>query len=80
MIDKKILIAKHVTKNIPGRKEQILRELKPSANKCIGVGDYFSNLNKKMAGSQEEVKSLEENEDDSTILRQFLPSKISYNV
>ena len=33
-----------------------------------------------MAGSQEEVKSLEENEDDSTILRQFLPSKISYDV
>ena len=87
MIDKKIRIAKHVTKNIPGRKEQILRKLKPSAKSCIEkviilncVGDYFSNLNKKAAGSHKEVKSFEENEDDSAILRQFSPSKISYNV
>ena len=76
---------------MPGRKEQLQRELKHSAKNLIGLGDYFSKHTKKTAEPQEEVELLkkiedeevellEENEDDSTAPRQSSPPKISGNV
>ena len=76
---------------MPGRKEQLQRELKRSAKNCIGLGDYFLKHTKKTAEPQEEVELLkenedeevellEENEDDGTIPGQSSPPKIFYNV
>ena len=76
---------------MPGRKEQLQRELKRSAKNSIGLGDYFSKHTKKTAEPQEEVgllkenedeevELLEENEDDSTIPGQSSSPKIFGNV
>ena len=59
---------------MPGRKEQLQRELKRSVKNCLGLGEFFSKHTKKTAGPQEEVELLKENEDDSTIRGQSLPS------
>ena len=59
---------------MPGRKEQLQRELKRSVKNCLGLGEFFSKHPKKTAGPQEEVELLKENEDDSTIRGQSLPS------
>ena len=66
---------------MPGRKEQLQRELKRSAKNWIFLGDYFSKHTKKTAEPQEEVELsktnedeevelLDENEDGSTAPRQ----------
>ena len=41
---------------MPGRKEQLQRELKRSAKNWIFLGDYFSKHTKKTAEPQEEVE------------------------
>ena len=46
----------NITKNVPGRKEQLQRELKRSAKNWIFFGDYFSKHAKKAAEPQEEVE------------------------
>ena len=49
---------------MPGRKEQLQRELKHSAKNCIGLGDYFSKHTKKTTEPQEEVELLKKIEDE----------------
>ena len=53
----KITILYYVTKNIPGRKEQLQRKLKSYTKNCIGLGDYSSEQTKKTVTPQEEVMS-----------------------
>ena len=65
-------------KAMPGRKEQLQRELKRSAKNCVGLGGYFSEHTKKTVAPQDELELM--NKANSTIPRQSSPPKISGNV
>ena len=60
-------------KAMPGRKEQLQRELKRSAKNCVGLGGYFSEHTKKTVAPQDELELM--NKTDSTIPRQYSPPK-----